>query len=85
MKFSAITRLREILQQTQQAECRCRLPVPAKPAHFYFGLGGAGQNLAVADFHIDFSPNFAYKPAIVSDKKCVTILILYNFGYLQND
>ena len=57
----------------------------AKPARFLPGLDGAGQNLAVADFHIDFSPNFAYKPAIVSDKKCVTILILYNFGYLQND
>ena len=40
----------------------------AKPARFFSGLEGAGQNLAVADFYIDFSPNFAYKPAIVLDK-----------------
>ena len=58
--------------------------VLAKPARHYSSLGGAGQNLAVADFHIDFSPIFAYRPAINLNVKYVTILMLYNIYYLQN-
>ena len=50
----------------------------AKPARFLSGLGGTGQNLAVADFHIDFSPIFAYRLAIKLNLKYVTILMLYN-------
>ena len=52
--------------------------VEAKPARLYYSLGGAGQNLAVADFYIDFSPIFAYRLAIKLNVKYVTILMLYN-------
>ena len=57
---------------------------PAKPARYSYSLAGAGQNLVVADFHIDFSPIFAYRPTINLNVKYVTILMLYNIHYLQN-
>ena len=60
------------------------LHLPCQPT-FSRGLARTWLALVVADFHIEFSPIFEDKPAIVLKLKNVRILCLFKIYFLKND